>query len=236
MGSITTFLVFVIMTTHCQATFVLQSAKSRLSEEEVEARAEAYALVKVCDNTDEYAPCVCKEYTTSTIIRQDDGSHFTVEFPEYACNKIENKKRKKQGFIAPGYKCEQLMAHRILYRDQLDNPIKVHITYKGGCEIRCVNQNCQHAENANTTKSDADGLIQNADPATSKAHRDADVDSLSAQKANDNNSNNNNNKILHGSTSKPQDHRRSKLKNICLKFASLGIRRSLLCKSVIGFD
>ena len=68
---------------------------------------------------------------------------FIIEFPEYKCNKKQNSQRKRAGLIVPGFKCWQLTAHRTLYRDQEKNPIKVEIKYLAGCELRCIDRDCQ---------------------------------------------------------------------------------------------
>ena len=71
-----------------------------------------------------------------------EGQKYFVEFPEYKCNDDLNQKRKDQGVIAAGYTCQQLKSKRTLYRDHEGRPIKSVVSYKAGCELRCVNKNC----------------------------------------------------------------------------------------------
>ena len=57
-------------------------------------------------------------------------------------NVKDNNKSITEGRVLDGYRCEQLMAYRTLYRDAQNQPIQVKIKYRAGCELRCVNEYC----------------------------------------------------------------------------------------------
>ena len=58
----------------------------------------------------------------------DKGRTIHVTFTEYECNEKENDKRMEELRIHPAYQCTQLKNWRTLYRDSMDNPIKVLCT------------------------------------------------------------------------------------------------------------
>ena len=71
-----------------------------------------------------------------------DGRVVVIEFPEYLCENIENERRREHGEISDGFACLQLSSKRTIYRDQEDEPCRISVRYRAGCELRCVNDNC----------------------------------------------------------------------------------------------
>ena len=96
----------------------------------------------VCDGSDTLAPCQCKEIRTNVEVVEDGGKRVMVEFPEYVCDQKENKRRAIEGLLPHADICEQLGAKRTLFRDADDQPIRVEIEYRAGCELRCVSDEC----------------------------------------------------------------------------------------------
>ena len=99
-------------------------------------------MPSVCNTFDSRAPCQCKGILTIAKVMGESGKDVVVEFPEYVCEHKDDELRKAKGIIPQGHTCEQLTTKKILFRDQANQPIRVQIRYRGGCELRCVNDNC----------------------------------------------------------------------------------------------
>ena len=98
-----------------------------------------------CNKLDPYAPCGCKVINTNTVIYQD-GRTVTLEFPEQVCQDSHNRKRVTKGRIPSGFRCVQLRADRMLYRDAAGEVIQIPVIYRAGCELRCLGRNCKIAD------------------------------------------------------------------------------------------
>ena len=105
-----------------------------------------------CNHDDVYAPCAFKIDWTNVDVHVKNGSKVNVDFEEIICDEENNIKRVKAGKIPVWYKCTQLQSCRVLYRDSKQNPIEVTIAYKAGCELRCVNENCEKENLKDRTK------------------------------------------------------------------------------------
>ena len=45
-----------------------------------------------------------------------------------------------------GFTCSQLTDIKTIYRDVHNKPIEVEVHYNDGCELRCINRECQGTE------------------------------------------------------------------------------------------
>ena len=136
-----------------------------------------------------------------------------MEFPEYKCNNKDNKERKNGGLIAPGYTCEQLHSRRTLYRDEDDEPIRAQIRYKAGCELRCVDKDCNKRTNLKMKKTRTD------------VHEKSQTPILVTKKS------------LSGINGTDELHERNngyriRLKDICRELTSV-VGETMLCKTVV---
>ena len=94
-----------------------------------------------CNEKDDRAPCAWKVHITNLLIHHH-GRLVNVEFTESICNTTINTQHDREGKIPPPYKCVQLISKKTLYRDIADEPIRIPITYKAGCELRCASSRC----------------------------------------------------------------------------------------------
>ena len=46
------------------------------------------------------------------------------------------------GRIPLHFKCIQMKANQIIYRDISDHPIQISVSYRAGCELRCTTSQC----------------------------------------------------------------------------------------------
>ena len=93
-----------------------------------------------CTDTNSFAPCKCTSHMT-TIVRDDSVLRYT----EYKCRRNDNILRILSRQIPSGYKCSQLYGRKIVYGDSIkSSAIKpAMLVYRSGCELRCMNKNCE---------------------------------------------------------------------------------------------
>lgn len=118
-------------------------------ERSVTKMAKLMRMEKMCNKAGHYTPCACAPTLTTTEVHME-GKIIIVNFPEFECQQSINDKRKLKGRIPVDYKCAQLTMKRTLYRDERGAPIEVDITFKAGCELRCINANCGGSRITNT--------------------------------------------------------------------------------------
>ena len=94
-----------------------------------------------CNENDGKAPCSCEVILTSLHITKE-GKSIDLQFPEAVCNKPVNQQRKEKGLIPSFYKCVQMKSTKTIYRDAFDSAIEIPVSYRAGCEIRCLSPTC----------------------------------------------------------------------------------------------
>ena len=105
------------------------------------ASVDASYFASLCSEDDEHAPCACKVIITNMFVRQQ-GKMINVEFPEAVCAIEENRVREANGKIPAQYSCTQMKSQQTLFRDANDDPIKLSVRYRTGCELRCTSIRC----------------------------------------------------------------------------------------------
>ena len=66
-----------------------------------------------------------------------------VEFQEFVCRRKENKRRIVNEVIEAKYICYQMRQQISIYHDVYGAPVNVTVNRKNGCELRCINKNCE---------------------------------------------------------------------------------------------
>lgn len=96
----------------------------------------------VCENDNPFSPCRCQTLMTQQAVPIQDGSggtkHVFIEYEEYACHKSVDMDK----VVNNRFRCTQLEDLKTVSKDIDENPVRVSIKYKAGCELRCLDKNC----------------------------------------------------------------------------------------------
>ena len=111
----------------------------------------ACADIPTCRKT-AFSPCNCNEVETTKELTTKDGREVKVKFSEFVCDHIKNSQRRSWWMTSHGLQCSQLVVTKVLHDDINGMVIDEKISFKAGCELRCLNLNCHWNSNKKSTQ------------------------------------------------------------------------------------